>query len=81
MAAQKCTNCRHVMKKVSGVNRMFLGRYIISDTELYVCPKCGEEYIDAEEYERIRKKIEDIESKISIPAVHEVIAKIRFLVL
>lgn len=73
--------CRHSMKKVSGVNRMFLGRYVISDTTLFVCEKCGEEFIEDKEYERIRKKIEEIESRMEIPAVHEVLVKTKFLVL
>ncbi len=51
---------------------MFLGKYIISDATVYVCPNCSEEYMDSKEYERIRKKIAAIESKNKIPAVHEV---------
>jgi YgiT-type zinc finger domain-containing protein len=69
------------MKKYSKVNKIFKGKYILSDVTMYVCEKCGEEYISDEEYERIRKKIEEIESKSRIPAVHEVIAKARFIVL
>lgn len=81
MNAPKCVNCKHAMKKFSDVNRMFLGKYIVSDATLYVCQKCGEEYIDAKEYERVRKKIGAIEAKSRIPAVHEVMAKTKFLVL
>ena len=77
----KCVNCKHVMKKVSNVNKMFLNRYIISDATVFVCQTCGEEYIDAKEYERIRKKIDTIETKTKIPAVHEVMARTKFLVL
>lgn len=69
------------MKKVSNINKMFLNRYIISDATIYVCRTCGEEYIDAKEYDRIMKKIEAIESKASIPAVHEIMARAKFLVL
>jgi len=81
MNGVRCVKCRHSMKKVSGVNRMFLGRYVISDTTLFVCEKCGEEFIEDKEYERIRKKIEEIESRMKIAAVHEVLAKTKFLVL
>ncbi len=80
MKTPKCINCRHAMKKISRVNKIF-GKYIVSDTNLYVCETCGEEYLDAKEYERIRKKIDAIESKSTIPSVHEVIAKAKFLVL
>jgi hypothetical protein len=48
---------------------------------MYVCESCGEEYLDAKEYERIRKKVEAIESRARIPAVQEVMAKAKFLVL
>ena len=78
---QNCVNCKHAMKKVSNVNKMFLNRYIISDATVYVCPTCGEEYLDAKEYERIRKKIDAIEAKVGIPAVHQVMARTKFLVL
>lgn len=69
------------MKRFSNVNKIFLDKYIISDANVYVCKKCGEEYIDAKEYERIRKKITAIESKSKIPAVHQAIARVKFLVL
>lgn len=69
------------MKKVKDVNKIFMDKYIISDTTMYVCGKCGEEYIEDKEYERIRKKIASIESKAKIPAVHQVLAKVRFLIL
>lgn len=69
------------MKKISNVNRMFLDKYVISDTNMFVCQTCGEEFMEAKEYERIRKKIEAIESNIKIPAVQEVIARAKFLVL
>ena len=81
MKDPKCVNCKHTMKKHTNVNRIFLDKYIISDTTMYICEKCGEEYIDAKEYERIRKKIESIESQTKIPAVQKVIDKARFLVL
>ena len=81
MGVRKCANCRHAMKKVSNVNKIFLDKYIVSDTTMYICEICGEEYIDAKEYERIRKKIEEIESRARIPAVCEVMARTRFLVL
>lgn len=81
MSVIKCFNCKHSMHKVSNVNKMFLNKYIISDANMYVCEKCGEEYLDGEEYERIRKKIDTIESKINIPSVHEVLANAKFLVL
>ncbi len=81
MSAPKCVNCKHEMKKMTNVNKIFSGKYIVSDTTLYVCGKCGEEYIDAKEYERIHKKISAIETKACIPAVHEVIMRARFLVL
>lgn len=81
MDAPKCANCKCETKKVSNVNKMFMSKYVISDTTLYVCEKCGEEYLDAEEYERIRKKIDAVESRITIPAVQEVIAQTKFLVL
>ncbi|HLC69328.1 MAG TPA: YgiT-type zinc finger protein [Candidatus Bilamarchaeaceae archaeon] len=77
----KCVNCKHAMKKVSNVNKMFLNRYIISDATVYVCQTCGEEYLEAKEYERIRKKIDAIEIKADIPAVHQVMARTKFLVL
>ena len=67
MSAIKCVNCKKAMKKVTGVNRLFCDRYMISGTRLYVCSTCGEEYLDAGEYERIRKKIDAIETKTSIP--------------
>ena len=81
MNQPKCNNCKNSMKKVSNVNKMFLNKYIISDASMYVCETCGEEYIDAQEYERIRKKIDAIESKSNIPAVHEVMLRAKFLVL
>lgn len=81
MNVPKCSNCKQSMKKVSNVNRMFLNRYVISDATMFVCPVCGEEFMAAVEYERIRKKIDAIESKMVIPAVQEVIAKAKFLVL
>ena len=69
------------MKKFSGVNRMFKGRYIISDATVYSCGKCGEEHIEANEYERIRRKINSIEAKAQLPAMQAVMAKAKFLVL
>ena len=81
MGAPKCSNCKIAMKKFSGVNKIFLNKYIVSDANVYICKKCGEEFIDAKEYERIRKKIASIESKSMIPAVHQVIARAKFLVL
>lgn len=77
----KCPECKATMKKVKDVNKIFMDKYIISDTTMYVCGKCGEEYIEDKEYERIRKKIASIESKAKIPAVHQVLAKVRFLIL
>ncbi len=81
MNAPKCANCKHSMKKVTNVNKIFMSKYVISDTTMYVCQTCSEEYIDAKEYERIRKKVETIESMVRIPAVQEVMAKTKFLVL
>lgn len=81
MGAPKCSNCKMAMKRFSKVNKIFLNKYIVSDAEVYVCKKCGEEYIQAKEYERIRRKIAAIESKSKIPAVHQVIARAKFLVL
>lgn len=81
MSTHKCAACKCAMKKYSKVNKIFKGKYILSDVTIYACEKCGEEYISDEEYERIRKKIEEIEAKSRIPAVHEVIAKARFIVL
>lgn len=69
------------MKKFSGINRIFKAKYIVSDATVYMCGKCGEEHITAQEYERIRRKIASIESKASIPSVQAVMAKARFLVL
>lgn len=69
------------MKKFAGVNKIFLNKYIVSDARIYSCARCGEEYIDAKEYERIRKKIAAIETKEMIPAVHQVMARAKFLVL
>lgn len=77
----KCSNCGHAMKKFSGVNRIFKGKYIVSDATVYMCGKCGEEHITAQEYERVRKKIASIESKASLPSVQMVMAKAKFLVL
>ncbi|MBI5047315.1 YgiT-type zinc finger protein [Candidatus Micrarchaeota archaeon] len=81
MSVPNCVNCKHSMKKFTNVNRMFLSKYVISDTTMYICQTCGEEYLPAKEYERIRKKVAAIESRITIPAVQEVIAKTKFLVL
>lgn len=81
MASPKCSNCKCSMKKISNVNRIFMDKYVISDAHIYVCAKCGEEYLDMKEYGRIMKKITEIESKMQIPAVHEVMAKTKFFVL
>lgn len=77
----KCAKCGRPMKKIMGANRIFKSKYIISDAAFFVCAKCGEEYIEPAEYERIRRKISSIESKKMVPAVQAVIAKAKFLVL
>jgi len=82
MNAPKCANCKRAMKRHTGVNKLFLNKYIVSDATVYLCARCGEEYMDEKEYERIRKKIAAIEGKgKKISAVHQVIAKAKFLVL
>jgi hypothetical protein len=81
MSMGKCFRCNSPMKKVSGVDRAYLNRYIISDSTVYVCGNCGAEIIDSKEYERVRKKIAAIEQKAKIPAVHEMMAKVKFFVL
>lgn len=81
MSVPKCVNCRCPTKKISKANMMFLEKYLISDATFYLCKTCGEKYFYAEEYGRIMKKIDAIESKSKIPAVQEVIAKTKFLVL
>jgi len=69
------------MKKVSGVDRSYLDKYIVSDSTVYVCGKCGAEIIDSAEYERVRKKIAAIEKKAKIPAVQQMMAKVKYFVL
>jgi len=69
------------MKKVSGVDRSYLDKYIISDSTVYVCKTCGAEIIDSKEYERVRKKIDAIEKKAKIPAVQQMMAKVKYFVL
>jgi len=58
-----------------------MDKYVVSDAAVYVCGKCGEEYLDAREYSRISAKVQEIESKMRIPELQEVLAKVRFLVI
>ena len=81
MKPKKCAKCHGDLEEVRGINKIFLNRYIISDARMKVCKRCGEEYISDKEYERIRQKIADIESKKKIPEVSEVLAKAKFFVL
>lgn len=81
MGMGNCFRCNSPMKKVSGVDRSYLNKYIISDSTVYVCGKCGAELIDSREYERVRKKIAAIEKKAMVPAVHQMIAKVKYFVL
>lgn len=57
----KCYKCKVGLKKAVRANELF-GKYLISDVAMMVCPSCGEEFIEGEEYERIRKKIAALES-------------------
>jgi|GEM_PF-1786543 len=81
MGVGKCFRCNSAMKKVSGVDRSYLDKYIVSDSTVYVCGKCGAEIIDSAEYERVRKKIAAIEKKAKIPAVQQMMAKVKYFVL
>jgi len=69
------------MKKFTGVEKMYLNKYIIPDSTVFICKKCGEEVVELEECERIQKKIAAIEKKAKIPAVHQMMAKVKYFVL
>jgi DNA-directed RNA polymerase subunit RPC12/RpoP len=58
-----------------------MDKYVISDATVYVCENCGEEYLDDKEYSRISAKVREVESKLRVPELQEVLAKVRFLVL
>jgi hypothetical protein len=58
-----------------------MDKYVVSDTTVYICGNCGEEYLDDKEYARISAKVQEVENKLRIPELQEVLAKVRFLVL
>ena len=80
MSTPKCVKCKILTKKVT-VNKIFMDKYVVSDAMVYVCENCGEEYLDDKEYSRIFTKVQEVESKLRIPELQEVLAKVRFLVL
>ncbi len=80
MSEVKCVKCKNKTKKLV-VSKLFLNKYIVEKITIHVCEKCGEEYIAPAEYERIRKKIGDMEERSKIPAVSKMLARVRYLVL
>jgi YgiT-type zinc finger domain-containing protein len=80
MNTPKCVKCKSPTKKAT-VNKIFLDKYVVSDTTVYVCENCGEEYLDDKEYSRISAKVQEVDNKLRIPELAEVLAKVRFLVL
>jgi YgiT-type zinc finger domain-containing protein len=80
MNTPKCVKCNLPTKKVT-VNKIFMDKYVVSDTTVYVCGNCGEEYLDDKEYSRISAKVQEVDNKLRIPELQEVLAKVRFLVL
>ncbi len=62
MKTPKCFKCEKYTKKVSPATRLFSGKYLLSDVTVFVCPECSEEYYDLDEYGKISKKINAIES-------------------
>ena len=76
----KCHICGHNMKKLVAP-RMFKDRYIVENITFHKCSCCGEELFELKEYEKIRKKISYIEKKESLPMIHNIMSKVRYLVL
>lgn len=62
-----CYKCKVPTRKVT--SSQLNGKYLITDATYFVCDKCGEEYTEGGEYERIRKKIAALESENSKKAL------------
>lgn len=59
----KCIKCNTPTKKAITA-RNYFKKFKIEGINIEKCPKCGEEYLDEEEYERIRIKLEKIIKEI-----------------
>jgi len=59
----KCIKCGGKTEAaVSG--RIYFDKIVINPVKVQKCRKCGEEYLGEKEYERIRKKTQEIKKKI-----------------
>lgn len=72
----KCILCGEHTEEVKS-RKVFFDQIIINPAIVNKCIKCGEEYTGEKEYERIRKKVEEIKKDIE----PEAFKKIQFLVL
>ena len=73
---KECPNCEKPIKK--GKTGLYFHNETIkiNPVMVYQCPHCGEEYIDEDEYERLRgrvKSIKEFEKKEKIKKIHAII--------
>ncbi|MEW6295780.1 MAG: YgiT-type zinc finger protein [Candidatus Diapherotrites archaeon] len=51
--SMKCIHCNTPTKKVSA-KRKYFNRCLIENVQILKCTKCGEKYLDENEYEKIK---------------------------
>jgi len=65
----KCIKCNG-STKIAGAGRVFFDKVVVSPVRVEKCLKCGEEYLDEKEYERVRRKLEKI--KVCTPEFQKI---------